>query len=98
MNNNIKWYSSVNNNNICNKNSNIKNNNNNDNQEKIQHREKISENGSAKSSDTRTDLSNQIYIMSDSIVKDVRDYELSYEVGKCIVYVKSFLVVDYKAT
>ena len=89
MNNNIKWYSSVNNNNICNKNSNIKNNNNNDNQEKIQHREKISENGSAKSSDTR---------MSDSIVKDVRDYELSYEVEKCIVYVKSFSVVDYKAT
>ena len=62
----------------------------------MQHREKISENGSAKSSDTRTDLSNQIFIMSDSIVKDVRDYELSYEVEKCIVYVKSSSLVDYK--
>ena len=46
-------------------------------QKKMLHREKISKKIMAKSSDTNKDLSNRIFLTGDSIVKHVRNYELS---------------------
>ena len=59
-------------------------------QKKIRLQEILSKNGGVKSSDTNTDLSNQIFIMGDSIIKRVRGYELSRKMENCKVYVKSF--------
>ena len=46
-------------------------------QKKMLHREKISKKIIAKSSDTNKDVSNRIFLTGDSIVKHVRNYELS---------------------
>ena len=50
----------------------------------------LSKNGAVKLSDTNTDVSNQIFIMGDNIIKHVRGYELSHKMENCKVYVKSF--------
>ena len=44
---------------------------------KIRYREETSKNESVKSSDTSTDVSNRIFTMGDSTVKQVKGYELS---------------------
>ena len=52
----------------------------------------LSNNGSVKPSDINTDVvSNQIFLMGDSVVKQVRGYEISRKVKNCKVYLKSFL-------
>ena len=57
----------------------------------IQHREEISQNGRYKSSGTYTDLSNRIFIIGDTIVKQVKDHKLWRKVENCKYFVKSFL-------
>ena len=45
---------------------------------------------STKPSNTNADVSNRVFLMSDSIVKHIRGYELSQRVENCKVFVKSF--------
>ena len=56
----------------------------------MRHWKKISENGSIKSSDTNTDVSNQIFTMSDSIENYVRGSKQLRELENYKVFVKSF--------
>ena len=87
--NNISFNNNTNNNNMSNNNNNMINNNN-DKQKNMRHQEKISQNGSVKSSDTSTDVSNRVFIAGDNIVKHIRGYELSRKMENFKVYFKSF--------
>ena len=59
-------------------------------QKKVQDKEEKTEIISTKPSDTNTDVTNQVFIMRDSIVKHIRGYELSQRVQNCKVFLKSF--------
>ena len=61
-------------------------------QKKVQDKEEKTEIISTKPSDTNTDVTNQVFIMRDSIVKHIRGYELSQRVENCKVFLKASLV------
>ena len=59
-------------------------------QKEVQDREEKPETISTKPSDTYADVTNRVFIMSDSIVKHIRSYELSQRVENWKVFIKSF--------
>ena len=59
-------------------------------QKEVQDREEKPETISTKPSDTYADVTNRVFIMSDSIMKQIRGYELSQRVENWKVFVKSF--------
>ena len=60
------------------------------NQKKVQDREEKLETISTKPSDTNADVTKRVYVIGGSIVKHIRDYELSQWMANCKIFVKSF--------
>ena len=60
------------------------------NQKKVQDWEEKLETISTKPSDTNTDVTKRVYVIGGSIVKHIRDYELSQWMENCKIFVKSF--------